>query len=760
MTKYSVFIILWVLLQSVTLFSQTEAFNADTVYANIQHLSVVIGPRPMGSANERTALNWVVAQFQSFGADSVWLMPFTTTESVNTNSGIAVGIFRGQTDSTMVIGGHIDSAGREIPGANDNASGTACVIELARVWSQRPRHYTLLFAAFGGEEQGLLGSEHFVNHYPALEQVVLMFALDMAGIDDQIVTLFETDSLRAPRWLVQDAFALDQALGIQRLQYPTHFSAINNLGKGSAGSDHESFLKKGIPALCFTQGINHAPIHTPQDRIEYIDKSMLAQYGKLVDGLMTKYQTEGMPAPVQTWYLLWRPFNKLIFIPKWLVIAFNIVAIILGMAAYAYSRRQRLPIEKSSRIRTSGVKLLLFLVIIAIGAQLGEASLQEIKTLRYPWLLHISEYLWLAALGALAGVWIALQITRKWRFSPDPHVYASRALIILAIFFVPSLFLSVRFALYPGLALACFSLAILAPFSWLKILFSLLAPLPILRLMFSEVFSFVAHLTAVGGIGITDFKKALLFTTVLTLFLILCYLPFIYSFSYLAVKVKRVKAALKNWRRPVWGLILLAALVGYGGWLATLATRDPRWRPLVEVNADFDAAKNKSQLEVVGNEYFQNVTVTTDSLKEHLDGQIHQFKMNQTFTADWIEVSGAETIQQGASDTVNVNWVIRSQQLWYRTSLRLEVDTLKITDVSSDLAFTHTDDQLSFSWFAEPATTLPVRAKFVIPSGAKIIRKVTGIYPMAPIPMTVTSDFADVRYRTEVVYSDTLEMVK
>jgi hypothetical protein len=81
-----------------------------------------------------------------------------------------------------------------------------------------------------------------------------------------------------------------------------------------------------------------------------------------------------------------------------------------------------LKIEKPQRARFSGLKLFSFIIVIAIFAQLGEALLQFIKSLRYPWLIQINEYLWFAAFWAIAGVWVVLQITRKWRFSPDPYV--------------------------------------------------------------------------------------------------------------------------------------------------------------------------------------------------------------------------------------------------------------------------------------------------------------------------------------------------
>lgn len=413
----------------IYVFAQTESFNANSAYTYIEHLSVTIGPRLMGSANERTALNWTVNKFTSFGADTAYVMVITEAITrrriVNTNSGVAVGIFRGETDSTIVIGGHIDSSGKEMPGANDNASGTASVIELARLWGQRPRHYTMVFTAFGGEEQGLIGSKFFVDNYPDLGKVSLMLQLDMVASDEELDTIPETKSYQAPRWLVEDAFPIDRALGINRLQYSTHFSAINN-GFTMTGSDHVPFLDKNIPAIDFTAGKNSSPIHTPRDRIEYLSKPALQQTGRFADSLLTKYQTQGIPAERTGEYMLWHAFGAPIFVPAWSIVSIDILALLLGIGAFLHSRKNRIQIDKKQGVRFSGLKLFLMMVIIAIFTQLGEAAIQLIKGLRYPWLVHLDKYLWLAGLCTIAGFWVALQFTRNWQFSPDPYVYTNR----------------------------------------------------------------------------------------------------------------------------------------------------------------------------------------------------------------------------------------------------------------------------------------------------------------------------------------------
>jgi hypothetical protein len=753
-----------VILIPVLLLSQTTNFNSDSTYSYIKHLSVTIGPRPMGSQNEDIALNWLKEKFDEFEPDTSFIMKFyevkSEKSSVNTNSGNAVAIFEGETDTTIVIGGHFDSSGREIPGANDNASGTASVIELARIWSQRPRHYTMVFAAFGGEERGLVGSKHFVEQYQDIDKVALMLCLDMTGSDDKILTLAETDSMQAPIWLMKDAFAIDRALGINRLLYPTHFATINNIG-GGAGSDHIPFLHRYIPAIDFTSGICNSPIHTPQDKIDFISKEMLGKCGSLADSLLKKYQKFGIPSSTNEPYMLWNVFGTPFFIPSPAIAAFSVVAILLGALAFYISRKNRLIIEKQKRIRFSGLKLLLMITVAAVSVFLGEAFLQLFKGLRYPWLIHFYKYLWFAGIWVVAGVWSVLQLTRKWFFSPDPYFYSKRALIILFLYVIIFMaFVSFRLALYPAITLFLFSLAIIMPNGLFKTLLSFIAPLPMFRLMFSEIFIFPARMSIYGGFSISSFGESVIYSGLLIVILIVWYLPTINLLSFVVVSVSRTKSLLKSFRQPVFGIVIILIILGYGGFLYSLPAYNNMWRPGIRVEAEYDIQKKESKLQLIGNEFFKDVSVKTDSLEDYFSGRSHKEELAHSFTADWINLNGTHTITDSTTDTLNVkvNWQIESIRSWYSVYFQIRVDTLEFNNVESDLNFYHKKDRVTFSWMAEPPLNLNGSANFSMIKGAKLIRKVTGYYPEMPVAIKVTSDLADIRYRTKVVFQDTLDL--
>jgi Zn-dependent M28 family amino/carboxypeptidase len=193
-------------------------------------------------------------------------------------------------NENIVIGAHYDHLGRggegslaartgEIHhGADDNASGTAGMLELARVFSaQRPRlKRTLVFIAFGGEEEGLLGSSYYVDHPPMpLANTVAMINMDMIGrMKDRKLVIGGVGTAKEWRELIGRANTFELTL--------------NEDGYGP--SDHNSFYKKQVPVLFFWTG-THNDYHKPSDtfdKINYNDEagilSLVARIVRDVDG--------------------------------------------------------------------------------------------------------------------------------------------------------------------------------------------------------------------------------------------------------------------------------------------------------------------------------------------------------------------------------------------------------------------------------------------------------------------------------------------
>ena len=170
----------------------------------------------------------------------------------------------------VVVGAHYDHLGRSggavYPGADDNASGTAVVLELARAFATAggaPR--TLVFALFSGEEIGLRGSRHYVgNPTVPIERTVAMINLDMVGrLGDRPLNVAGVGTGSGLKSAVDDA---GRQLGI----------ALGDRDGPGGASDHAPFYSAGVPVLFFHTGA-HPDYHRPTDTADKIDADGLAR---------------------------------------------------------------------------------------------------------------------------------------------------------------------------------------------------------------------------------------------------------------------------------------------------------------------------------------------------------------------------------------------------------------------------------------------------------------------------------------------------
>jgi hypothetical protein len=198
-----------------------------------------------------------------------------TARNVTTSN--IVGVVEGEgphADETIIIGGHYDHLGyggygsnapgrTEIHnGADDNATGTAGVVELARRFASAGKKpgRRLVFIAFSGEERGLLGSAHYVENpiYP-LENTIAMVNYDMIGrLRESKLTIFGTGTAAVFDSLVEKANDPGKPLELDK--QPSPF----------AGSDHMPFVRAQIPVLFLHTGLTEI-YHTPEDDYETLN---------------------------------------------------------------------------------------------------------------------------------------------------------------------------------------------------------------------------------------------------------------------------------------------------------------------------------------------------------------------------------------------------------------------------------------------------------------------------------------------------------
>ncbi|NUR35099.1 MAG: M28 family peptidase, partial [Gemmatimonadaceae bacterium] len=268
----------------------TGTAGNDSAAAWLARRHAALGVRPLGDR---------AGYVQVFTARSAQMAHAGQAEGVTTRN--VLGLIPGRDPALrgeyVVIGAHFDHLGRSAAnamdpeardavrnGADDNASGTAAVLELARLLVARPARRSVVVAHFSGEELGLLGSQWFVDHPPvSLDSAVAMVNFDMVGRlrNDKLIVYGVATARELPA-------ILDSANVAPRL-------AISAVGDGFGPSDQSSFYARGVPVLHFFTGL-HDDYHRASDDVAKINAAGEARVVALAERVVRAIADR--PAPV------------------------------------------------------------------------------------------------------------------------------------------------------------------------------------------------------------------------------------------------------------------------------------------------------------------------------------------------------------------------------------------------------------------------------------------------------------------------------
>ncbi|WP_114752491.1 M20/M25/M40 family metallo-hydrolase [Pleomorphovibrio marinus] len=198
----------------------------------------------------------------------------------------------------IVIGAHFDHLGYKLdedgpktifPGADDNASGVAGILEIARLilaFEEQPQR-SLVFVAFDAEESGLIGSEYFVNAQKPFsnDAIKAMFSLDMIGMFDTVNKL----KLKGWQTLENADELLALAQGRQEIPVKTKFEI-------ERATDTWPFGKVGIPAIYVSTGLK-SPYHQPEDTADLLDYEGMAKISSFMTGLILEMANSSTMKP-------------------------------------------------------------------------------------------------------------------------------------------------------------------------------------------------------------------------------------------------------------------------------------------------------------------------------------------------------------------------------------------------------------------------------------------------------------------------------
>jgi hypothetical protein len=290
----------------------TPSAKYGSIARSLMNDLVSIGPRVAGTDGETKAAQYIMSAFTAIGY-TPQTQPFTAPAgNQSISSANVVAVKTGISSQQILVGAHYDTTDAG-PGADDNASGVAVMLEVAKLVQQAKTPYTIRFIAFGAEEKGLLGSFAFLNQMSQdeFQNVVVMVDLDSLVAGDTAYAYSDEGAQSAVRdwsleWALGNGFDL-QTIRKVSLTYPD----TNGIGS----SDYAPFQAVGIPYVYFdttnwtlgdkkgtTQvdarfGENGVIRHTKYDTLTYLDASFpgrtdqhLNLFISVLYNLLTQYE--------------------------------------------------------------------------------------------------------------------------------------------------------------------------------------------------------------------------------------------------------------------------------------------------------------------------------------------------------------------------------------------------------------------------------------------------------------------------------------
>ena len=267
------------------------------------------GGRAIGTDGEQQAAEYLAEEFETLGLQPMgtdgFFQEFTVSKPSNPHEEAVVGTdgagitgrnviayLDKKADKTIVIGAHFDHLGMGGQGslhrgdsaihngADDNASGTAALLALAKIFKYETLKSNIIFVAFSGEENGLWGSNYFVKN-PTLDLKTVNYMINM----DMVGRLNEEKSLAI--------YGVGTSPSFSKVLNPINADSLKLVPSesGVGPSDHTSFYLQDLPVLHFFTG-QHADYHKPSDDADKINYEGLVQVVRYISRLVAQLDTE------------------------------------------------------------------------------------------------------------------------------------------------------------------------------------------------------------------------------------------------------------------------------------------------------------------------------------------------------------------------------------------------------------------------------------------------------------------------------------
>ena len=431
----------------VTLSTQPTGFDGQAAMSALRTLAQDYPGRIAGTAADRRAAGWVAGQFAADGL-TTHVDAFNTTVagrpvSLNDVWGVSGAGLQG----AIVVLAPRDSPPLSTQGANDDASGTAALLELASVFAGAAHSHPLVFVSSDGDVNGAMGAHAFLDRHRNLPIFAVVALRRVAGrnVNDLTVDGWSAQPLLAPPWLWSLARAAGREGGEMNVPLPPVTSQILRLAVPSGGGSQAPFVAAGLPAIELSAPGPARP--AVADTLDSVSSDTLTRTGRAAELLVSSL--DGAPQPLQgssstVFFSRYRQLSGGIVV--WILLVLIAPLALVTVDLVVRARRRRLPLSHAAlrlALRAAPWLLTLMLVYLAnlltlLPGGFGGPVSPDAVVSHTPRYLRVLLILLFLALAYHYAMTIERRLARRYPADTQAVVAVTHlALLVVAVLTVP-----------------------------------------------------------------------------------------------------------------------------------------------------------------------------------------------------------------------------------------------------------------------------------------------------------------------------------
>lgn len=382
-------------------------FELARAQAHVQRLAGDIGSRPAGSPQARAAREYLVGQLRASGFDARVQEADAERPGLGVTTRVAniIATLPGSRSHSIALMAHYDSV-PDGPGAADDASGAAVVVEAGRVLAgRRPRNFGLAIILTDAEELGLMGAAAVLKD-PILGRIAAALNFEAIGSGGPVM-LFETGPSSTA---LVEAWARFAPAPAGASFMPEIYKAIS---RGGDRTDLGLFRRAGIPGLDFALVGDGYTYHTPLDTPGRLDARALERAGRNTVAVVEALDREGLSGASEgsrTFFDLLRS-TAVAYGQRGELLVFGL-SILVGLVAWVHVIGVATRDVRPWRLALTLAWLLLGIIVVAGTAVGASWLLRATRQALHPWYAHPARYFTWLVLAALSSGWVYLRLAQ------------------------------------------------------------------------------------------------------------------------------------------------------------------------------------------------------------------------------------------------------------------------------------------------------------------------------------------------------------